>query len=154
MATTLSVAVDEIYGAITTAWNSGTPAIIGGSPATPALLLYEDTELKGRPDDDRQTAWARVSVRHATGEQHTLADASSKRLFCNYGVVTVQCFAPMRDNTGALVARRLAEVAKAAFEGVTTENVWFSNVRFQEQGREGTWYQINVSADFQWDEMR
>lgn len=154
MATTLEIAVDEIYGQLKTVWDAGTPAIIGGSPAVPALLLYDDTEWKGRPDDPRQAAWGRVTIRHVEAEQHTLADSSSKKLFCNYGVVTVQIFAPMRDNSGALVARRLAEVVKAAFEGVSTENVWFRSARYNEVGREGAWYQFNVVSDFQWDEMR
>jgi len=154
MATTLQVAVDEIYGKLKTVWDAQTPAIVGGSPATPALLLYEDTEWKGRPDEPTADPWARVSIRHASGQQVTLADSTSKRLFRNYGAVTVQCFAPMRDNRGAPVARQLAEVVKAAFEGASTTNVWFQSVRFNEVGREGLFFQLNVVANFEWDEAR
>lgn len=150
MATTLEIACDEIYGQLKSTVDAKAAAAIGYVPD----ILYEDTEWKGRPDGALSTAWLRVTIRHVEGEQHTLADASSKKLFCNYGVVTVQLFTPMRDNSGALVARRLAEVVKAAFEGVTTENVWFRSTRFNEVGREGTWYQFNVVSDFQWDEMR
>lgn len=154
MATTFQVAVDEIYGTLKTQWDADTPAIVGGSPATPAELLYEDTEWKGRPDDPTTLPWARVMVRHSVGEQATLANQSSRRLFRNYGVVMVQCFASMRDNRGALVARQLAEVAKEAFEGKRTSNVWFQSVRFNEVGREGLFYQINVVANFEWDQER
>lgn len=152
MATTLQVAVDEIYGRLKTVWDAQTPAIVG--TVLPALLLYEDTEWNGRPDDPTADPWARVSIRHASGQQATLADSTSKRLFRNYGAVTVQCFAPMRDNRGAPVARQLAEVVKAAFEGARTTNVWFQSVWFNEIGREGLFFQLNVVANFEWDEAR
>lgn len=154
MATTLQVAVDEIYGRLKTVWDAQTPAILGASPAAPVTLLYEDTEWKGRPDDATADPWARASIRHASGQQATLADSTSRRLFRNYGAVTVQCFAPMRDNRGAPVARQLAEVVKAAFEGARTSNVWFQSVRFNEIGREGLFFQLNVVANFEWDEAR
>lgn len=152
MATTLQIAIREIYGRLKEQWDADTPAIIGGSPAAPALLLYDEAEWTGRPDADRDLAWGRAKIIHSDGEQATLAGTAGT-LFRNYGVITVQCFAPMRDNTGALVARRLAEVVKTAFQGRNTTNVWFRQVRYNEVGREGTWYQMNVVANFEWDEV-
>ena len=88
------------------------------------------------------------------GKQVTLADDTGKSLFRNYGIVAVQVFAQMRDNTGPMVSRRLAQVVKNAFQGKATPNVWFREAAYNEIGREGAWYQINVTANFEWDEVK
>ena len=62
MATTLQVAVDEIYGRLKTVWDAQTPAIVG--TVLPALLLYEDTEWNGRPDDPTADPWAQIGRAH------------------------------------------------------------------------------------------
>ncbi len=153
MATTLELAVDEILKRFTEQWNADTPAIMGGSPALPAQVVYELTNFEGRPDDEtKKTSWCRVTIKHVTGRQATLRGSGA--LFEHQGVVIVQVFAPARDNTGPTIATRLAMVASKAFEGRRTPNVWFKNVRYEEIGREGAWYQINVSADFIWNERR
>lgn len=157
MATTLEIAKDEILKRFTEQWNLASPAIIGGSPLRPGRVEYVDyTNWTGRPkppDDNKENrAWARITVTHATGFQATLRGEGE--LFTNEGTVIVQIFSNYEDSAGSTIAERLAGVAKRAFMGRRTPNVWFSNPRYQEIGREGIWYQINVSADFQWDERR
>ncbi len=157
MATTLEVAQDEIYTQFTSVWDADTPALLGGSPLEPASIQYEDTtNWTGRPvaDDDDGRAWCRINIRHSRGEQATLADGNGGSLFRQEGVVIVQVFADFKSNAGSTLAVRLAMVAKKAFEGKRTPNVWFRRARYQEVGREGRWYQINVTADFEWDERR
>lgn len=157
MATTLEVAQDEMYAQFRSVWEADTPALLGGSPLEPASIQYEDTtNWTGRPvgDDDDGRAWCRISIRHATGTQATLADAVGGSLHTQEGTVIVQVFADYKSNDGSTLATRLAMVAKKAFTGKRTPNVWFKRVRYQEVGREGRWYQINVSADFEWDERR
>jgi len=157
MATTLEVAQDQIYERFRSVWVADTPALLGGSPLAPASIQYEDsTNWTGRPvgDDDNGRAWARINIRHATGNQATLADGNGGSLFTQEGTVIVQVFADYKSNKGSTLAVQLAMVAKKAFEGKRTSDVWFKRARYQEVGREGRWYQINVSADFEWDERR
>ena len=152
MAATLELATREIFSQLKTAWDAGAADATGASPAFVVPLLFEDNNWNGRPGDELKTSWGRVYIRHTEAEQATLADDSGKALFCNYGIVTVQVFAPMRDNTAAMVSRRLAKVVKDAFQGKRTPNVWFRGVKYEEQARQGAWYQINVSANFEWNE--
>ncbi len=156
MATTLEVAQDQIYAQFRSVWIADTPALVGGSPAVAASIQYEDTtNWTGRPvDDNDDRPWCRINIRHASGEQATLADGVGGSLFNQQGTVTVQVFANYKSNKGSTLAVRLAMVAKKAFEGKRTPDVWFRRARYQEVGREGRWYQINVSADFEWDERR
>jgi hypothetical protein len=153
MATTLEVATREIFVLLKAAWDANAAAVVGGSPLPTLPFLFEDINWNGRPTTDIQTAWARVTIRHSNGEQSTLADRTGKARFTNYGIVLIQVFAPMRDNTGAMVSRRLASVVKAALQGKATANVWFRQATYMDVGREGTWYQFNVSANFEWDEV-
>jgi len=156
MATTLEIATDEIMKRFTEQWNAESPAIIGGSPQLPGEIEYVDfTNWTGRPKplgNKTNRPWCRIQATHASGFQATLRGEGE--LFTNEGVVTVQVFAAYEDNTGPGVAQKLAGVAKRAFMGKRSPNVWFSNPRYIEIGREGIWYQINVTSDFQWDERR
>ena len=56
---------------------------------------------------------------------------------------------------GVALAELLAVVARGAFEGVgTASGIWFRNARIHEAGVDGAWVQMNVLADFVYDEMR
>lgn len=157
MATTLEVAQDQIYAQFRGVWIADTPALIGGSPPAVAPIQYEDTtNWTGRPvkGDDDGRPWCRISILHASGYQATLADGVGGSLHRQEGTVTVQVFADYKTSKGSTLAVKLAMVAKKAFEGKRTPDVWFKRARYQEVGREGRWYQINVSADFEWDERR
>jgi hypothetical protein len=134
MATTLEVAQDQIYTQFRDVWVADTPALIGGSPLVPASIQYEDTtNWTGRPvgDDDDGSPWCRINIRHATGEQATLADGNGGSLFKQEGTVIVQVFADYRSNKGSTLAVKLAMVAKKAFESKRTPDVWFRRARYQ-----------------------
>jgi hypothetical protein len=141
-------AVDEILAQFRTVWLAQAPAALGVATAPPVLYPHQDT---GQEPALTAQPFARVFVTHATGEQRSLG-AAGGRVFTNEGIVFVQVFAPLVGGAGFDKAQRLAEVAKAAFEGVRTASVWFRAARFQEIGAEGPFYQINVAADFEWSQ--
>jgi hypothetical protein len=70
--------------------------------------------------------------------------------------VIVQVFAPLTAGEGLTQAEALAIIARDAFEGKTAGagQVWFRNVAINEIGPDGPWFQINVSADFLYDETK
>lgn len=140
--TTPTEARDEILSAHKTAWDAD---------ATASLypLVYWDVS-----GEKPETPWARVTVRHQDGEQVTLSNEAGQRRFRHFGVVTVQTFT--KYGGGMSLNDELVAVSKNAFEGVTTSpgRVIFLNVRINEVGQEGHWFQTNVLADFEYDEVR
>lgn len=149
MATTLYVATDEILGRLNQDWVA--KAQLEAKLHYKPLLIFEITEKLERPE--REHAFARVSIRHTSGRQKTLGGIGQRR-FRNFGVVNIQVLAPFKDGTGVAVTQKLAQVCKDAYEGNRTDNVWFRGCRWQEIGRDGPWYQINLLIEFEWDQIK
>jgi hypothetical protein len=142
MSATIETAYDEIYGLFKTAWDAGVAT-------TGKKILYDgvDADL---PNDD---VWARIAVRHSTGDQATLSNFSGQRRWERRGTVFVQLFTDLQLTLSSRVA--VTMIAEAAFQGkATASGVWFRNVRVNEVGRDGRYYQVNVLAEFVYDEVR
>lgn len=140
--TNVTQAQDEGLKAFRDAWEAAPPS--QGVP-----LLYED--VAGAPPTSGP--WARVAFRNSTGRQHSLAGELGTRMFQHAGIVLVQIFTPTGD--GRVLADQLAQISKNAFEGrATASDVRFRNTRILHVGQEGAWYQTNVLADFEYEEVR
>lgn len=113
-------------------------------------VLYPDT----RHEPPAEGAWARISVQHGDGRQATLSNEEGKRRWRHTGILTVQIFTPR--GYGLALNDKLSAIAKRAFEGVTTTpgRVVFYRVRMREIGQDGQWFNTNVLADFEYDEVR
>jgi hypothetical protein len=145
---TFTQARDEILSLFKTAWDAGAtgvPVVYDDSPSdkpTSAELANENT-----------TAWARVTVRHSIGRQASLSGTQAVRRWEREGTLFIQIFTSY--GTGLQTADSLAKVAVDALEGATTPGgVWFRDVSFREVGIDGPWYQTNVVATFQYDEVK
>lgn len=138
----------EMVAAFNTVWQANAGAVNGG---TVPGVHWEGSKFD-RPTD---TAWARFVIRHTLGEQATLSgDTNGLRRYEKFGFVSVQIFAPISSGGGLSLADDLADVAKSAFEGKSTDNgIWFQNVRINEVGVDDAWVQVNVIADFRYDEL-
>jgi len=99
-------------------------------------------------------AWARISVRHNIGGAATLGGEVGNRRFRHEGLVMVQVFT--EHGKGQVDSDTLAEIAKDAFEGEVTSpgRVIFRNVRINEVGLDGQWFQVNVFAEFEYDVIK
>lgn len=140
MSLSYRAARDEISDAFTDAWRLANPTF---------PIVYEDAPAPSRS----ALPWARLTIRHNRGEQEAMANPLGNRLFFRDGVVTVQIFTPAGE--GLTRSYDLAKVAADAFEGrATPGGVWFRSVRIREIGPDGNWYQINVVADFQYNEAK
>lgn len=144
---TYEEARDFILDKFKVAWDANTSVINGSVPA----VEYQNVSPSKNPLADGNKAWARVTVRHATGEQRSMGTAGG-RIFTRYGIVTIQIFVPT-GKQGLVLADRLGKVAVDAFEGeeTSTGNVWFRNVTYREVGVDGNWFQVNVIAEFEYD---
>ncbi len=139
----ISQARDDILTFFKEAWDAG-------EDSEDLLVIYDDVK-KEVPKDG--AAWARVTVRHNSSVQSTLSGQTGKRRFEKNGTITVQIFTPY--GKGLSLSDNLAIIAVDAFEGKATDSgIWFRNVRANEIGNDGPWFQTNVIAEFIYDQIK
>lgn len=136
---TFDEARDEMAGIFYAAWKV----------LAPAPVVW--TDLPGDVPDV-ETEWARVTIRHHTGGQASLAGEDGARRWERAGTLFVQVFAPVGD--GSTRAYAAAQIVANAFQDVRGTRVWFRNVRINEIGASGAFEQINVLIDFTYDDVR
>lgn len=148
---TYEEARDYILDKFKAAWDANARTVNGGQ--TPAVE-YQNVEPSKSPLADGNKAWARVTVRHNSGEQRSMGEPGA-RVFTRRGLVTVQIFVPA-GKQGLVLADRLGKVAADAFEGeeTSTGNVWFRNVAYREVGVDNGWFQVNATAEFEYDAVK
>jgi len=118
----------------------------GANPTYP--VVYQDSPVQ-KPST--LLPWARVTLTHVSGRQATLCGADGSQRFRREGVLFVQIFTPMGD--GLTRSDSLTNVVIQAFEGQRFDGGFFKNVRVNEIGPDGDHYQVNVIAEFEWDQI-
>jgi hypothetical protein len=148
MPTTFNDAYDQIFGLFRAKWFADTPAITGGP--VPEVEYQGMTSIGSPPQD---APWCRISLQHVTNNSAALNPDGVRKRFTVTGVVAVQIFVPIGQ--GLVLIRQLAPVAKEAFQGVRTadDSIWFREAQISEVGAEGSWFQMNVTASFEYDEF-
>lgn len=148
MSATIETARDDITKMFLDAWEAD--AISQNLP-----VIYWDlpNEIPSEDSGDSPPAWARLTIQHTWGSQATLSGDTGKRRWLRRGMATVQIFTPTGD--GLSLSDKLTMVAMRAFEGRSTASgIWFRYVRADEVGPDGVWFQTNVLASFEYDEVR
>lgn len=149
MTATIEQARDDILTLFKDAWEAD-------PISEDVLLVYWDIPNSAPTDagtDENPVSWARVTVQHTGSSQASLSGDSGARRWRRVGLVTVQIFTPY--GTGLSLADKLSMVATRAFEGKSTPSgIWFRDVSPQEIGQDSIWFQTNVSASFEYDEVR
>ena len=145
MTATPTQARDDLYELVTTAWGDNGPIDYEDKPRSSDEDPIPPTEV---------TSWLRVQMRHTTGRQATLSNEIGSRRFRRTGVFTVQVFCPM--GTSLRETEELSKLINDALEGMATPHgVLLRNVRMNEVGSSnGHWFQTNVIADFEYDEVK
>lgn len=139
MSLTHQQARDEIFDVLKAAWD------------TTGYLIHWEEVRKQR--SKQEAPWAVATFQHTTGFQSTLSGVVGSRTFTRLGFLTVQVFTP--NGKGLQDAYDLAKVVSDAFEGTATPGgVWFRNVRLNEVGRDGEFFQLNVVVEFRYDEVK
>lgn len=120
------------------------------SQAQGVLAVYDGTKNEVPLDDQ---IWAKVMVRHVPSGQRSLAgDRGRKRRWGREGVLWVQLHGPLGGGTSELLDVG-GEYVRALQKASTEHCVWFRNVGLSEVGPSGVWYQVNVLANFTYDEV-
>ncbi len=145
---THDAAADAILVQFKAQWDADSAAVAGSIPP----VEYDNLS----PPDPLRAIWTRVNVAHNPGAGgQTSIGAVGERLFDRHGIVTIQVF--VDQGIGVTLARALANIAVVAFEGTTVgpaNEVWFRNVRMAEVGPTDRWFQVNVTAEFQYDTLK
>lgn len=141
MSLTFSEANDEILAKVKAAYDS-----ISGDKE-----IFWESVAGDRPTDDRP--FFQVFLRHRTGQRAAFPSADGQSMYRRDGDVTIQCFHPIGRGLSDSYAD--AKVLADAFEGqATSGGIWFRNVRINEIGRDGQFNQLNVIAEFIYDEIK
>ncbi len=144
---TIDQAYDDIIGAFKTAWDAGVdtaelPVLYPNREGDPPLTDDSDSNPKG---------YAKLFIQHDSGFQATLSDSTALQRWRSTGIVTAQLFAG--SATGKLWTSFVKTVI-SAWRGVTTTNgVIFRRVAPVEVGIKGSYFQVNVIAAFEYDEI-
>jgi hypothetical protein len=101
---------------------------------------------------DTNDIWARVTIKHVTGNQASLADPQSKRCWRRDGFVTVQVFSPAGD--GLVQGYDAAQAVTNSYQCYKNCNVWFRNTKLEEIGNDGAFFQVNVTSNFTYFDLR
>jgi hypothetical protein len=96
--------------------------------------------------------WAAFHIMHNGSDQHSLGP-SGGRVFTRRGGIILQVFVPAGQR-GLEEATAFATSAINVFEGTTIEGVRFYRVGSHTVGLDGSWFQVNVRADFEFDEVK
>lgn len=142
---TRTEARDEILTLFKDAWDT-----LGSAPQ----VIYDDSPAD-LPDD---ASYVRITVQHTASSQVTLGGKVSLggagRRFRRTGIVAVQIFTPVGD--GLTANDTLVDFTVDIFEGESTgsDRVEFLNVRSNELGADGPWFQTNVVAEFNYDRVK
>jgi hypothetical protein len=154
MTATVTEARDAIMATFRTAWLAD-PATLAYPVKWPDVAQGEFPP-KTQDSDGNPLAWARIVINHnpGAGGQGNLSGDTGQRRYERFGNVIVSLFAPIGD--GMAKADEMVRVAMQAFEGVRTAGtgIVFLRVRFAEIGPDGAYTQVNVLADFEYDEVR
>lgn len=136
--TTIAEARDEVLNHFLTQWSL---------LASPPIVLYDDKE-RDVPDNDD---FVRISMEHNVRERQTLGGEPNNRRFRSFGIITVQVFSISGD--GLTTSDSLVQSVLDIFEGDKTgeDRVTFRNVSHNEVGQSGPWFQVNVTAEFDYD---
>lgn len=140
MANTSAEARDLVSALITSAWNTQVP----GAP------LFYTNQQTDRPDVP--TLFGRMHMQFVDRAQITLGSVADGVRFRAAGTIFVQVFVPLGTGTDEYDA--VCDALVVALENAgAAQNVWFRDVGMREIGSDGTYYQTNVEAAFQFDRV-
>jgi hypothetical protein len=145
--TTIAQAKNDISEAFYNAWKADS--------LSKNIIVFFDKKDVDEDDKSADQSWARFTIKHFDSQfsKQSLASSSGEKSYQRDGVVTVGIFTPIGE--GVDLDSALASIVVNAFEGIDTPNgVWFRNVRFNEVGVSGAWFQTNVKANFNYSEHK
>lgn len=119
------------------------------------IYVFYDSKNEDSSKKDSGKSWSRITIRHFENgfPSPSLSSSSGVKKYNRAGVITVGIFTPIGEGTD--LDSRLTKIVMDAYEGKSSPNgVWFRNVRFNEVGVSGSWFQTNVKINFEYSEYK
>lgn len=139
--------LDDVCGHFNTGWNASSFVEHG---SIPQIYWPRDTRNPGPPDNSK--GYVGFSIIHTGGRQASLGGVGN-RIFTRNCVLVAQLFTPLQGDVEK-ISRELSKNAITILEGKSTpRGIAFLDVVPIEAGVSGGWYQINVQAKFEYDEV-
>lgn len=111
-----------------------------------SVAVQYDNEGEAPPSD---AVWIRCAVQVGRSEQADMGSTTVRER--TVGVVMAQVFCPADE--GDQPGLEMADKIKAAFRRVTAGGVTYRVPSIEPQGRDGKWWQINVTVPFYSDDV-
>ena len=92
--------------------------------------------------------WVRFSMKNNDGFQASIGSPGNNK-FRRTGMVYIQVF--QKEGQASTDARAKADAAADIFLANDLDGILFKNINSKQIGNSDGWYQINVSAEFQYD---
>lgn len=136
--------VNQIYKVFWDVWK----------PKNAPAQFPDDADAEGNFTPPSAPLWARATIIHADGFQASLTGPlEEKKRHTRLGTVIIQVFGGPRG-TGSTAAYDAAQDVMTAYEKARGLDVWFRRVRINEVRTRGPHVQVNVKADFSYDDVR
>jgi len=141
MTTTTEIARDEMMAAVVAALE---PFSVD--------MRWQGKDKPNPPNGELPYTFTAITT--ALEGQASLTGAFSKTRWNSQGTIMVQCYAPL--NLGSIdAAMAMALAVKRYFRKLSTPGgVWFRNASAKEIGVSTSWYQVNFTATFTFDEIQ
>jgi hypothetical protein len=140
MTATVLQAINDIALEVKTAWE----AAFSSAP-----LIFENSTDDDKPDSG---TWGKVFIRHNQSIEATLSGKTPAKRYRRFGVCTTQIFVTQGEGVRTL-APSVQTMLELLQSKETDNNVLFRNVRFNEVGQNGKWYQTNFIFEFEYDHV-
>lgn len=138
--------IDDVQGYFKSEWDDATFTILG---SVPDIFWERDTANPGPPT--RGSVYAKLRILHTGGGQRSLGERGN-RIFTRQCTLFIQLFFPLKQLEA--VSREVVANAVSILEGNATPlGISFLHVVPTEVGQSEGLYQINVTADFEYDEV-
>jgi hypothetical protein len=108
----------------------------------------EEGEDLGEFEKPTNDDWVRFTVNQGDSEQNTLEENPE---FRHFGTIIVQVFVPIGAGDGR--ALKLIDMISSLFRGRTIGESLFRSPEVTTPGRDGKWYQKNVTIPYLRDEV-
>ena len=145
MVTDLSGARDALSALVLASWTAN---------AAGAPLLYDN--LDGQAPPNPPSTWGRLSIQFDGSTRISIGPPGrNAALSRRTGRLYVQLFTPFGQPGSTKAVEDLADALVEALENAgSADNVWIRDPGAQIVGSDdGTWWQVNVKADFQFDRI-
>ncbi|MGD9210526.1 MAG: hypothetical protein PVI90_07110 [Desulfobacteraceae bacterium] len=144
MSLTRKQAIDDICGMFKTVWDA---------TAYAARVKWENVGKKSATNFDGEDPWVRFTLRHTGAEAGSLSGGDGTKIFDRFGVLTISLFTEI--GKGLSGETDYAKLIMDIYEGKRSpQGVIFRNVRIIEIGESDGFFQTNINAEFEYNEIK